>query len=415
MSKNIRETILLMVLFVFVILIIQFTRISEINENRRVEVPKKCNVLVRIDIKGLSKKIFINELYSIRASDLIKNISKIAEEDTESKKDAKDPFTEFSEHTNDLNEPLEILTIDIKGEKGVFLRTKSQHKTSNSLLYKSNSNYLYIQLFGPLFQRKDVLYEINSTDLFTLSKAPTSDVKIYEKTNDKLDLKAYLNTSSKNIKIHLINKEENQVNKKISAQGLHFYAGANHLNAINLMNPLENKVKNFSINYFGLNSYNNPILFPNMDMLIEFEDSITINDFSSLLKSTIGSEDLSIHHESKKTGVMALDDVEFTYRLVDLNSIYLSTNNRILDVTKTSGSIELGGDLSQILKLNDAGWKGILANEMITGIPILNELKMLLSELSPVTTHSKNESIITLQLAGNQSIYSYLFSILSKI
>jgi hypothetical protein len=110
-----------------------------------------------------------------------------------------------------------------------------------------------------------------------------------------------------------------------------------------------------------------------------------------------------------------LDDVEFTYRLVDLNSIYLSTNNRILDVTKTSGSIELGGDLSQILKLNDAGWKGILANEMITGIPVLNELKMLLSELSPVTTHSKNESIITLQLAGNQSIYSYLFSILSKI
>ena len=98
-----------------------------------------------------------------------------------------------------------------------------------------------------------MLYEINSTDLFTLSKAPTSDVKIYEKTNDKLDLKAYLNTSSKNIKIHLINKEENQVNKKISAQGLHFYAGANHLNAINLMNPLENKVKNFSINYFGLN------------------------------------------------------------------------------------------------------------------------------------------------------------------
>ena len=157
MSKNIRETILLMVLFVFVILIIQFTRISEINENRRVEVPKKCNVLVRIDIKGLSKKIFINELYSIRASDLIKNISEIAEEDTESKKDAKDPFTEFSEHTNDLNEPLEILTIDIKGEKGVFLRTKSQHKTSNSLLYKSNS-IIYIFNYSALCFKEKMCY-----------------------------------------------------------------------------------------------------------------------------------------------------------------------------------------------------------------------------------------------------------------
>ena len=415
MIKNIRETILLMFLFVFVILILQFTGISEINENRRIEVPKKCNVLVRIDIKGLSKKMFLSEVYSLRASNLFKNIYEIAVEDNESEKDSQDPLTEFSEHLNNLNEPLEMLTIDINGVKGVFLRTLSQQKTSNSLLYKSNSNYLYVQIFGPSFQRKEVLSVINSTDLFTLPEAPRADLKIYEKTNGKLDLKAYLNTSSKNIKLHLINNHENQINKKISAQGLHFYAGANHLNAINLMNPLENKIKNFSINYFGLNSYSNPILFPNTDMLIEFEDSINIEDFSSLLKSTIVSENLSIHPESKETGVMKLDDVEFTYHRLNLNSIYLSTNNRIMDLTKTSGSIELGGDLSQILKLNDTGWKGILANEMITGIPVLNELKMLLSELSPVTTHSKNESIITLQLAGDQSIYSYLFSILSKI
>lgn len=413
MIKNIRETILLMVLFVFVILILQFTGISEINENRRIEVPKKCNILVRIDIKGLSKKIFLSELYSLRASDLLKNVYEVAEKDNESKKD--DPFTEFSLHTNDLNEPLEILTIDINGEKGVFLRTRSQHKTSNSLLYKSNSNYLYIQIFGPSFQRKEVLSAINSTDLITLPESPEADVNIYEKTNSKLDLKAYLNTSSKNIKLHLINNRVNDIHKKIKAEGLHFYAGENHLNAINLMNPSGNKIKNFSMNYFGLNSYSNPILFPNTDMLIEFEDSISIDDFSSLMKSIFMIENLSIQNESKETGVIQLDDVELTYYLFNLNCIYLSTNNRIMDLTKTSGSIELGGDLSQILKLNDTGWKGILANEMITGIPILNEFKMLLSELSPVTTHSKNESIITLQLSGNQTIYSYLFSIFCKI
>ena len=149
MIKNIRETILLMVLFVFVILILQFTGISEINENSRIEVPRKCNILVRIDINGLSKKIFLSELYSLRASHILKNVYEVTEKDNESKKD--DPFTEFSRHTNDLNKPLEILTIDINGEKGVFLRTRSQHKTSNSLLYKSKGNYLYIQIFGPSF------------------------------------------------------------------------------------------------------------------------------------------------------------------------------------------------------------------------------------------------------------------------
>ena len=169
------------------------------------------------------------------------------------------------------------------------------------------------------------------------------------------------------------------------------------------------------MNYFGLNSYSNPILFPNTDMLIEFEDSISIDDFSSLMKSTFMGEEISVQSESKEAGIIQFNDVEFTYMLFNSNSIYLSTNNRIMDLTETSGSIEFGGDLSQILKLNDTGWKGILANEMITGIPILNELKMLLSELSPVTTHSNDESIITLQLAGNQSIYSYLFSILGKI
>ena len=415
MIKNIRETILLMVLFVFVILILQFTGINEINENRRIEVPKKCNVLVRIDIKGLSKKMFLSEVYSYRASDLFKNILEITELDNESEKDLQDPFTEFSEHLYDLNKPLEMLTIDINGENGVFLRTLSQHKTSHSLLYKSSGNYLYVQIFGPTFQRKEVLSAINSTDPFTLPEAPTADVKIYEKSNSKLDLKAYLNTSSKNIKLHLISNHDNQLNEKIKAKGLHFFAGVNHLDAINLMNPLKNKIKNFSMNYFGLNSYSNPILFPNTDMLIEFEDSISIDDFSSFMKSTFMGEEISVQSESKEAGIIQFNDVEFTYMLFNSNSIYLSTNNRIMDLTETSGSIEFGGDLSQILKLNDTGWKGILANEMITGIPILNELKMLLSELSPVTTHSNDESIITLQLAGNQSIYSYLFSILGKI
>ena len=104
MIKNIRETILLMVLFVFVILILQFTGISEINENRRIEVPKKCNILVRIDIKGLSKKIFLSELYSLRASDLLKNVYEVAEKDNESKKD--DPFTEFSLHLQNASSSL---------------------------------------------------------------------------------------------------------------------------------------------------------------------------------------------------------------------------------------------------------------------------------------------------------------------
>ena len=174
-------------------------------------------------------------------------------------------------------------------------------------------------------------------------------------------------------------------------------------------------MKNISINYFGLNSYGNPVLFPNTDMLFEFEDSVNIDDLSSLMKSSFKSSVISVLSESKDSGTIKFDDVDLTYKLFNSNSIYISTNNRTMELTETSGSIELGGDLSQLLRLNDKGWKGILANEMITGIPILNELRMFLTQLHPTTTHSENESIITLKLEGDQSIYSYLFSMLGKL
>jgi len=61
MVKNVRETILLMILFVFVILIVQFTGISTIKVKSSIEVPETCNLLVRIDLKGLSKKILLSE------------------------------------------------------------------------------------------------------------------------------------------------------------------------------------------------------------------------------------------------------------------------------------------------------------------------------------------------------------------
>ena len=415
MVKNVRETILLMILFVFVILIVQFTGISTIKVKSSIEVPETCNLLVRIDLKGLSKKILLSELYSHRASELFKDIYKLGELDDEFEKDRENPFIEFSDNLNSISEPLEVLSINIGGKEGVFLRTLSQHKTTNYSLYSSNNNYLYVQLYGPTFKRQEILSAINSSHKYKLSKAPNSDIQIYEKTNNDLDLKGYVNTSSKNIMLHILHKSENQLNEKIKAKGLHFYSGANHLSAINSMKSLKNKMKNISINYFGLNSYGNPVLFPNTDMLFEFEDSVNIDDLSSLMKSSFKSSLISVLSESKDSGTIKFDDVDLTYKLFNSNSIYISTNNRTMELTETSGSIELGGDLSQLLRLNDKGWKGILANEMITGIPILNELRMFLTQLHPTTTHSENESIITLKLEGNQSIYSYLFSMLGKL
>ena len=67
MGKKIRETILLLVLFVFTILILELTGIREKEFENQVQIPKSCNILIKIDIQGLSKKIVLSELYSNRA------------------------------------------------------------------------------------------------------------------------------------------------------------------------------------------------------------------------------------------------------------------------------------------------------------------------------------------------------------
>ena len=82
MGKKIRETILLLVLFVFTILILELTGIREKEIENQVQIPKSCNILIRIDIQGLSKKIVLSELYSNRAPELIQNLLEMNNQET---------------------------------------------------------------------------------------------------------------------------------------------------------------------------------------------------------------------------------------------------------------------------------------------------------------------------------------------
>ena len=81
MGKKIRETILLLVLFVFAILILELTGIREKENENQVQIPKSCNILIRIDIQDLSKKIVLSELYSNRAPELIRNLLEMNNQD----------------------------------------------------------------------------------------------------------------------------------------------------------------------------------------------------------------------------------------------------------------------------------------------------------------------------------------------
>ena len=101
MGKNIRETILLLALFVFVILILKFTSFHDKKEVNNIQLPTSCNMLVRIDIQRLSKKILLSELYSSRASIMFKSLFELDNENKDNQSD--DPYMEFIDNIESFN------------------------------------------------------------------------------------------------------------------------------------------------------------------------------------------------------------------------------------------------------------------------------------------------------------------------
>ena len=165
MGKKIRETILLLVLFVFTILILELTGIREKEFENQVQIPKSCNILIKIDIQGLSKKIVLSELYSNRAPDLIRNLLEMNNQDDDYTDNI---YDQFVNQLDDFRSPLEILSVNINDQNLLFLRGKSSFKSKTPFLFSAKNDFLYLQLNGSNLPREDILKAINDIKTFDI-------------------------------------------------------------------------------------------------------------------------------------------------------------------------------------------------------------------------------------------------------
>ena len=411
MGKKIRETILLLVLFVFTILILKFTSIKEKEDSSQIQIPSSCNILIRIDVHGLSKKIVLSELYSYRASELVRNLLEMNDQEYNDN-DNDDVYHQFFNELDDFSNPLELLSLKINGQNLLFLRGVSSFKSKTPLLFSSNNNFLYLQLYGSNLPRKNILSAINDIKTFNIGKTTLSDIEIYENANNNLKLKAYVNTSSDEINLHVI-QEGNGSNSMIGLEpnGLHFQAPASFFEY--LIGP--NNINQISLNYFGFNFNDNSNWYPNMDILFTFRDSIERKSLENSAKLAYKGSQVKIVKEEGKEKLM-IDDMAYLIKDIPPNKIFLTTNDRTPSLaTDSSNSLVLSGNASQIFQINTNSWQGYLANEILSGIGFFNEIKSMVSEFEPIrTVQVKNESIITFQINKKHSIYAYIFSILSK-
>ena len=411
MGKKIRETILLLVLFVFTILILELTCIRNKKYENQVQIPKSCNILIRIDVRGLSKKIVLSELYSNRAPDLVRNL---IEMDNQERNDHENDnvYNEFVNKLDDFNSPLEVLSLNINGRNLLFLRGLSSFKSKTPLLFSSKNDFLYLQLDKSDLPREDILKAINDIKTFSIGKTTLSDIEIYENANNNLKLKAYVNTSSDKINLHVI-QEKNESNSMIGLEpdGLHFQAPASFFE--HLIGP--NNIHQISLNYFGFNFNDNSNWYPNTDILFTFRDSIERKSIEKSAKLAFKGSQVNIVKEKGKEKLM-IDNMTYLIKDIPPNKIFLSTNDRKPRLAMdSSNALVLSGNASQIFQINTNSWQGFLANEILSGIGFFNEIKSMVSQFEPIrTVQVKNESIITFQINKKHSIYAYIFSILSK-
>ena len=409
MGKKIRETILLLVLFVFTILIIELTGIREKEFENQVQIPKSCNILIKIDIQGLSKKIVLSELYSNRAPDLIRNLLEMNNQDDDYTDNV---YDQFVNQLDDLRSPLEILSVNINDQNLLFLRGKSSFKSKTPFLFSAKNDFLYLQLNGSNLPREDILKAINDIKTFDIEKTTLSDIEIYEHTNNNLYLKAHLNTSSDKINLHVIQgiDESNSI-IGLEPYGLHFQAPASFFEYVIDIN----KIDQISLNYFGFNFNDDSNWYPNTDILFTYRDSIDKECLEKSAKLIYKTSQVKILKNEGKEKLM-IDDMAYSINDIPPNKIFLSTNDRKPRLASdSSNALVLSGNASQIFQINTNSWQGFLANEILSGIGFINEIKSMVSQFEPIrTVQVNNESIITFQLNKKHSIYAYIFSILSK-
>ncbi len=419
MVKNIRNTILLFFFFVLVILILQITNKQTKAIELTTEIPKSTTVVIRCNQNSFAKKFLLNVLYDPNKNNSLRELyKKLGDTGGDLSPGSFDQSLEAFLSNLDPQKPIEIISLNKNEEDLIFLRQRNNTPLSEEHLYQANS-YLYLQLNHLDWNKEDIKLLLGEHIKVKIPKSPMRDIQFYQLNNEALSLSGNINTSNQGIAIHLPNsKSDKKRRNKLKPDGLHVSI-SNEENLLPFLKDRKtnNRITSLSINYFGLNTYDSPLFFPNVDVLFEFESEMTTNDFINYFNSEFFiNPDIVYISDSmnQESGTLNIDDIAFNYKKIDANHIYIGSTIRTLQIEKTNKPLEVGGDLSQVFNFNENGWKGRLAKELITSVPLLNQLNIMLKNTKPVSTSYYTEgSEIDIKFKQKTSTYIQLMNLLS--
>ena len=416
MVKNIGNTILLFFFFIVVILILQITSKRTKAIDLTTEIPKSTAVVIRLNQNSFAKKVLLSILYNPDKNNSLTQLYKKLINTGDRPPDLYDESLEtFLSHI-DPQQPLEIISLNENEEDLVFLRQHNNTPLSEERLYYVNS-YLYLQLNHLDWNKEVIKMLLREHIKVKIPKSPIRDIQFYQLNNESLSLAGNINTSNQGISINLPNRNPEKTRSKLKPDGLHISI-SNRDRFLSFLKDRKsnNNIKSLSVNYFGLNTYDSPLLFPNADLLFEFENEITTNDFINYFSSEFFTNPELVYIAdsiNEEAGTLNIDDIAFKYKKIQPNQIYIGSTIRTLQIEKTNKPIELIGDLSILFNFDENGWKGRLAKELITGVPLLNQMNITLENTQVVTTSHYNEgSKIDIKFKQKKSAYIELINVI---
>lgn len=426
MTKKSREIIALLVFFMCVILIFQITQQKSATVEKNIQIPKNTKVFVRFNQKAIFEKVFVSELYNPNVNEFVKTLVRhtVDSEDLESNSE----YAAFIDNSDlNLDNSLDFIIVYIQNKDVFFLRTKSHSKVNKEFLFTSNHDYLYLQLNERTLNRRDILKAINNKVSFQITAPITDDIAMYKIGNHTLHNVAQINIVD--YKISVLIPQHNTLQKpclELDPKGFHVFI-ANENNILDFLSKKtpDIKLNSISINYYGLNSYNKPIIFPDADYLLEFENNITSKNLIHYLSSAL--LEMGFSHKTgdiseqkltdEETGHFFIGDMKLYYKRINDNCFFIGENTKYANTHKTNIPVAINGKPSQLMVINNlTGWKALIAEEFISGIPVLSQLKTMLDNMLPIETNQNNkETVIEITFKKNHALYTHLLDLIMSI
>jgi hypothetical protein len=399
-----KETLLILLTAVSFVILTLFIQPNEIKVKEfTTRIPKTTTVHYLLNTKTLFEKIVFNELFIHKDEVIIQKIKGLISKKSKT-------TTNLSDLSIDFSSPLEIIRFEWNSKSFTILKYKifnasnfdrNQKNVNKELMFR-DQNYAYWVL-GERKSRKSRFQKFIMNNSFEY-RLKNDESKQFVSTFQNSELTALSSIQ--------MNENELTIEQKITRSRIHKCLKPKGFNLSTVINPSqfgilqENRVsdlihlkdlKYVSFNYLGLDFIDNSQIpaIPRFEILLHYNNKIVSHSLVSNILNRY-----NIDFTSKSNNEFQLANQSIKIQQIDSNEFVISTLEDNFELTKSFLNPFITGDPKNIVKISNAGWKGLF----LELIPVFKATRNLLESTDGISTYqnSQGSQIISVSFKKNE-------------